>query len=216
MSSLVEIEAARRDLALWHDANNQGLSPLPFGMVNWTYDGDDHAPASTPLPAVVIGINPGDGNGAAKPGMSPSEARWRSNCSMLSGRSPSEIVFTELVSIPTKRVVDLEGGLTVADAVKASARLNTAILAFHSPQVVYQMGFLGGSLAQTVSIYGLEHVSTVMRSQAKGRLLEHYRLPSGLDWLSIRHFAAFGFSGEDFAGVRDYVASLPSAANLLG
>lgn len=206
MSSLAEIEAASADLAVWHRVNNQGLSPLPFGTVNWTYNGDDHIQAVKPLPAVVIGINPGDGNGATEPGMSRSEARWRSNCSKLSGRRPSEIVFAELVSIPTKRVVDLEGGLTVANAIEASKRVNTAILEFHRPAVTYQMGFLDGGLAAAISIYELEHVSTVARPEAEGRLLVHYRMPSGMNWLSVRHFAAPGFSNEDFAAVHRYVS----------
>lgn len=208
MGSIAEVEAARAELAVWHDANNYGLSPLPFGDVNWTYNGDQHVPAPRRLPAIVMGINPGGGNGATKPGMSDSERKWRSNCVRLTGKSASEIVFAELVCIPTRRVADLEAGLTVADGIKASRRLNTAIMEFHRPKVIYQMGFLEGSLASTIMLYGLEQVATVMRSNGEGRLLVHYRTPSGLGWLSIRHFAAFGFSGKDFEDVHTYVAGI--------
>lgn len=212
MSSLSEIEAARADLASWHDRHNRGLSPLPFGDVNWTYDGDKHVEAVEPLPAIVMGINPGDGNGAAQPGISSSEVRWRTNCSKLTGRLPSQIVFAELVCIPTKRLIDLEAGATSLEAgIRASVRLNNAIIGYHRLRLVYQMGFLDGSLTSAVQAYGLRLITTKMRSNGEGRLLVHYKTPTDGDWLSIRHFAAPGFSGADFDTIHAYVAEIGSA-----
>lgn len=208
MSSLAEIEAAAAELAVWHEYRRQGLTVLPFGTVNWTYDGDAHVPASERLPAIAMGINPGSGNGATEPRFGPGEAKWRTNCVKLTGVQASQIVFAELVSISTRSLADLEGGLNVEEGIGASARLNTAIIDYHQPEAVYQLGFLVGSLEPAIRIYGLKQLNVVPRPGGDGRLLVHYKMLSGVNWLSIRHFAAPGFSNEDFAAVRRYVASL--------
>lgn len=209
MASLVEIEAARAALAIWHEARRGGLSPLPFGEVNWTYDGDRHVPADVPLGAVVVGINPGDGNGAQQRGMSRSERTWRTRCVRLIQRPAEQIVFAELISIPTKRVADLGGGsASISEAIEASHALNKGIIAFHRPFAVYQPGLLTGDLSSVVEIYGLELQAEKPRSTKGGRLLSHYRMPSGVHWISFRHFASPGFSNDDRAEIQNYVTQL--------
>ncbi|MEI9903717.1 MAG: hypothetical protein WDN06_06805 [Asticcacaulis sp.] len=205
--TLEDIAAAEAELSLWYQRHAMELSCLPFGEVNWTYDGDAHVKATTPLKTIVMGINPGDGNGAKTSGISPSERTWRTRCVKLTGRSPSEIEFSELVSIPTKKIATLkDASFTIETALEASRRTNEAIIAFHKPKVIYQPGFLTGYLTSVPNLYNLKEKDRRPRANGKGTLLTAYETPGGIPW--FRHFAAFGFSKRDMEDIQTYVSEL--------
>ncbi len=204
MSSLSEIDEAHSALEQFYGRTKGELeinNGLTLGISNWTYgagtDRDLHLPAPQGLPVVFMGFNPGGGDGAQKPGMTRSERTWRTRCSRLAKAHPNEIVFAELISIPTQRASDLPSD-RIEELMGASVRLNSAIISFHKPKVIFQTGLDAATVAMVERLYGLRHEKSIARQTQTSQALGHvYRMANGTPWIIFRHFASYGFSSLD-------------------
>jgi len=185
---------------------------VPIGDVNWTYgvDGgrDTHLPATKKADVIMMGLNPGAGNGVAKGEMSKSERSWRTRCEKLTGRSGDQIVFAELIHESTlnERELSAKYGGDLRPVFTKAAEINLAVIAFHRPNIIYQMGIN----APISDLYGLSPAGeTVMRPLHPNEpLLRPFKMEDGAAWLSIRHLSAFGFSIKDRDEIRAYAARI--------
>ena len=216
MSSIREIAEAHGKLEELYKAFRTDLKiddKLELGTPNWTYgvgtEKDDHLEAPKGRPVVFMGFNPGGGNGAKITQVSPSERTWRTRCSRLAGAQPSDIVFTELICVATRKAAELPRG-RLEEFMSASVPLNLAIIRFHAPKVVFQTGLDAKILGLVKALYGLQHGSRIVRKTATDQTLGYsYRMDDGTPWIVFRHFASHGFSGDDRRAIQEY-------ANVLG
>lgn len=208
---LEDIRLAHERLDIWYKARvGASSNTLPLGLTNWTYDGDQHVPAIEKRDVIFMGFNAGGGEGSVVPKVGRSERNWRTRCSRLSNKAAHEIVFTELISVPTHNQALLQlNEASAREMMRASAELNQAIIAYHSPSIVYQTGLTQWHLDAVEDIYGLKKRNSRFRLNHPGhRLLVHYDLPDGTPWIAIKHFASPGFSKEDRGEIQVYVSQL--------
>ncbi len=183
---------------------------FPAGDGNWTYgstadDADLHVEAATPLDSIVMGINPGDGNGTKVPRITPSEKAWRTRCANLTNSNAHQIVFAELIYDSTHDLNALKAHPAGIRALMLESRdLNLAIIDFHRPKVVFQPGITPLFLDLAVELYGLTAIQTVNRTGESGILLKSYRMADGTPWIAFRHFAGFGFRDKDREDIQEY------------
>lgn len=89
------------------------------------------------------------------------------------------------------------------------AKQNLVMIGYHKPKVVFQPGLAW--LSDAVKFYGLTRVDTIHSSRSRRRLIEHYRMADGTDWLCTPHWtASFGFSGADMDEIKVYAAAISS------
>ncbi len=80
----------------------------------------------------------------------------------------------------------------------ASVRLNSAIISFHKPKVIFQTGLDAATVAMVERLYGLRHEKSIARQTQTSQALGHvYRMANGTPWIIFRHFASYGFSSLD-------------------
>ena len=215
MGTLADIEAARRRLADWHGSDAKAKDCV-LGRVNWTYRGDERVEAIDRLPVVVMGFNAGAGNGATATRLSPGEKRWRTNCSKIAagiGDEPNQgrFVLAELIPLASfneRELVERYGRLE--RAFQAGADVNTAVIAYHEPKVIFQTGINPGHLAIVEPLYGLTFKAAVSRpGHPSHTLLRHYEMPDGRPWLATMHFATVGFSTIDMDAIRRFSLAMP-------
>jgi len=215
LSSIQEITEAHGKLEEHYKAFRKTLEiddQLELGSPNWTYgvgvDKDLHLDAPKGLPVVFIGFNPGGGNGAKTQQVSRSERAWRTRCSLLANAQPHEIVFTELVCVATRKAAELPAD-KLEEFMSASVPLNSAIIKFHSPEVVFQTGLDAKVLDLVTRLYGLSFEARIPRNTHENQTLGYsYRMEDGTPWIVFRHFASHGFSGEDRKTIQEHAKDL--------
>jgi len=215
LSSIQEITKAHGKLKEQYKAFREILKvddQLELGSPNWTYgvgaDKDLHLDAPKGLPVVFMGFNPGGGNGSKITQISRSERTWRTRCSRLANAQPHEIVFTELVCVATRKAAELPAD-KLEDFMSASVSLNSAIVKFHSPKVVFQTGLDTKILNLVTRLYSLSFEARILRKTHDNQTLGYsYRMEDGTPWIVFRHFASHGFSGEDRKAIQEHAAGL--------
>ena len=148
MTSLADISAALTNLEKWRDCAPRTRNE-ELARVNWTYDGDKHVEAEQGLDVILMGFNPGAGRGATPTKLAPGEKRYRTYCQKLSEGLGKGFVMAELVPMSTQNEAELQSRFgNLDDLICAGAPVNMAVIKYHKPKVVFQIGLghLGSGL----------------------------------------------------------------------
>jgi hypothetical protein len=162
--------------------------------------------------AIIMGMNPGEAP-ERDDGVSPaSKGNWSRLCQSAADSVGGKWTISEMffwsshdLAALRKRVGDFSPYLEFC------ATQNLVMIAYHRPKVVFQPGL--GWLRDAVRFYNLTKVETIYSSRRRRRLIEHYCMHDGTNWLCTPHWtASFGFSGDDMNDIKAYAAALPSKA----
>lgn len=213
MTTLGDIDVAYAKLKEWRDSDPETRSEK-LASINWTYDGDKHIEATEHHDLIVMGFNPGAGNGATAEKLSPGEKRWRTNCERISAGLFDGFVLAELIPISSSSQFVLERGFGKFDQlICAGAPVNISVIKYHKPRLILQVGI--GSLNSIMKYYSLADLNIDVRRpfRACEILLRHLQMEDGTPWIAIRHFNSHGFSTDDRLKVREYLNGIMSPRN---
>ncbi len=159
---------------------------------------------------IVMGMNPGEAP-SREDGVSPaSMGNWSRLCQAAADSVGGSWAISEMffwsshdLAALRRRVGDFSPYLEFC------AKQNLVMIGYHKPKVVFQPGLAW--LSDAVKFYGLTRVDTIHSSRSRRRLIEHYRMADGTDWLCTPHWtASFGFSGADMDEIKVYAAAISS------
>ena len=178
--------------------------------VGWYYDDDKHVPAVERQSVIMMGFNPGAGIGATETKLSASEKAWRTRSNGLASGLTPRLVYAELIAESSRDIRTLRStNRSLVDALALAASSCRRVIAYHKPDLILQAGLDTTAMADVKRLYDLEFVTEKARpANSRHVLFRHYLTPTGVNWISFRHFAAPGFSQNDRDAIRGYATQL--------
>jgi len=172
-------------------------------VFNLEYSTGQPALATTPVDVLIVGMNPGEAPERTEGYSKTSERRWLERCQFFADSAGGTWATTELIFWSSKNLNVLKDRVgDLAPYLAWCANINSALIAFHQPKLIFQPGLGWSSYA--IAHYGLTHRRRYQRTDGVKTLIDHYEMPDGTPWLCTPHWtAAFGFSRSDRESIRD-------------